>query len=453
MTRREARNSPLLLGRRLHAGARQPIGFVHPETTVAEDPNDLVSYEGESHLLCIGKTGAGKTSQAICNALSYEGSLIVFDSTGAIYEATARRRREMGQEVHAIDLRDKDRSGKGCLNPLDLAVRGGSEKAVIARSFASHVVARSGSERDSFWVDWAETMVAGAIGYAFCLAPDRQNLSTVFDLFNDDDAIYKIATLLDDKKLGLTRSTRAAFTGLLQLPERETRPSVLGSTQSALRLWDSDLIRRITGSTSFDIDALINDADERPMSIFVIVPSYRDAYRPLLRLWFGGLLTALMQREHLPKLKTLLLSDETASFGRIDSFLTAATQARSFGVQLWTHWQNPAQLEIYGKDGAHTLVDNAGVLQLLGAANLRVAQEFAALVGGIGADEIMAMGPKEQLLLMDGKLERLRRLRYFEEARFAGQYDPIMKPRSPGAQGRLPLGLPRDEDGAQPHAP
>jgi type IV secretion system protein VirD4 len=176
---------------------------------------------------------------------------------------------------------------------------------------------------------------------------------------------------------------------------------------------------------------LINASDDRPLTLYIIVPSYREAYRPLLRLWFDGLLSALMQREHLPQFRTLILSDETASFGKIQSFLTAATQARSFGIQLWTHFQNASQLQIYGADGAHTLVDNAGVLQLLGAPNRRVAQEFAALVGGIDADEIQSMGPLEQVVFMDGKLHRLRRIRYFEEARFAGHYDPVKGPAEP----------------------
>jgi type IV secretion system protein VirD4 len=398
----------------------------------AGNADDLVTYDGESHLICIGKTGAGKTAQAICNVLSYLGSMIVFDSTGSIFEATARRRREMGQQVHVIDLRDKDRSGESSLNPLDLAARAGSEQAVIARSLAASIVARTGSERDSFWLDWAETMVAGGVSYALSLEGSKRNMSTVFDLFNGDDVSYQVVELLNGKHT-LSRAARAAFTGLLQLPERETRPSVIGSTQAVLRLWDSEMIRSLTSTTSFDLDALIERADEQPMTLYIIVPSYREAYRPLLRLWFNGLLAALMQRESVPKMKTLILSDETASFGRVDAFLTAATQSRSFGVQLWTHFQNAAQLEIYGKAGAHTLVDNAGVLQLLGAANRRAAQEFASLVGGIDAEEIMAMGPDEQLLLMDGQLQRLRRLRYFEEDCFKGQYDPTVQNRKRSA--------------------
>jgi type IV secretion system protein VirD4 len=134
-----------------------------------------------------------------------------------------------------------------------------------------------------------------------------------------------------------------------------------------------------------------------------------------------------MQRKRLPARRTLIVSDETASFGKIESFITAATQARSYGITLWTHWQNIAQIQIYGTAGAHTLIDNAGVLQILGAPNHRAAQEFASLIGGITAEEIMALGPREQLAFIDGRLERLRRFRYFEEPRFAGQYDPVMK--------------------------
>jgi type IV secretion system protein VirD4 len=444
MLKRHRHSSPLLLGRTLPSASRRPIGFVQEESVTQADSDDLVTYDGESHLLCIGKTGAGKTAQAICNALSYEGSMIVFDSTGAIYDATARRRREMGQEVHAIDLRDRRHADQGSLNPLDLIMRGDKDVAFVARSFASHIVDRTGQEREAFWLDWAETMVAGGVAFALGRGPSERNMGTVFDLFNSDDVPYELAVLLDNEGSKMSRTTRSAFCGLTQLSERETRPSVIGSTQAVLRLWDSDFVRQVTNTTSFDLAALINDSDNHPMTLFVIVPSYRvQAYRPLLRLWFGGLLSALMQREQLPKLKTLLLADETASFGKVEAFLTAATQARGFGIQLWTHWQNAAQLEIYGRDGAHTLVDNAGVLQLLGAANRRAAQEFAQLVGGIDADTIMTMGPQEQLLFMDGKLQRLRRLRYFEEKQFAGQYDPIMTAHPQSMQRHLPFEPPQ----------
>ncbi len=112
--------------------------------TPAQQVGELVSYEGEGHLLSIGKTGSGKTALAISIALSYAGSLVCFDSTATIYEVAARRRREMGQEVHVIDFCDRPSPENGSLNPLHLALRSGTELAVIARSFAAQLAARIG---------------------------------------------------------------------------------------------------------------------------------------------------------------------------------------------------------------------------------------------------------------------------------------------------------------------
>jgi type IV secretion system protein VirD4 len=324
----------------------------------------------------------------------------------------------MGQRVHVLDLRDgKDKSD--CLNPLDLAVRCGTEPAAVARSFAAQFIER-GEERDRFWSDWAETMITAGIAWLLedC-PPEKRQLSTFFDLLTEGDADFAIGSLLD--KPLTSRAAAAGFSGYLQLPERETRPSVLGSTLAPLRLFDSELARRVTGSTSIDLDALIAGA---PMTLYIIVPPVRlAAYKPLLRAWLSGLLYALTQRTALPEHRTLLLCDEIASLGPMEAFLMASTMMRGWGLTLWSFWQNPSQLEIYGHQ-ARTLVDNAGVLQLFGARNRRVAQDFAALVGGVDPDAIMAMPRDAQLLMIDGEPPSIsRRIRYFEEPMFKGLYD------------------------------
>jgi type IV secretion system protein VirD4 len=156
-----------------------------------------------------------------------------------------------------------------------------------------------------------------------------------------------------------------------------------------LRFFESEIVRRVTGSTSFDIDALIAG---KPMTLYIIVPPSRlTAFRPLLRLWISGLLFALTQRNSIPEYRTLMLCDEIGNVGRIEAFLMASTLMRGFGLTLWSFWQNAAQLKIYG-DQANTLIDNAGVVQLFGARNRRMAGEFAALVGGIDADAVLKLG-------------------------------------------------------------
>jgi type IV secretion system protein VirD4 len=324
----------------------------------------------------------------------------------------------MGQEILALDLRD-DAPESGSLNPLDLALRCGTEPAAIARSFAAEIIERSDNEIERFWLDWSETAIAGACAWMLADCPrDERTLGMMFDLFNSDDVVYQLAVYLDGKgeKKVKNRAARAAFSSFISLPERDTRPSVLGTIQTYLRLFDSDLTRRLTDTSSIDIDALIAGA---PMSLYIIVPPYRlAAYKPLLRMWLSGLILAMTRRKTLPQERTLMLVDEAGQLGRMDVLLTAATLMRAFGLTLWTLWQNADQLQgIYGKQ-ANTLIDNAGVIQIFGAQNYRMAQDFANLIGGISPDELLRLQPREQVLLMESKLIRCRQLRHYEDQLF-----------------------------------
>jgi type IV secretion system protein VirD4 len=92
---------------------------------------------------------------------------------------------------------------------------------------------------------------------------------------------------------------------------------------------------------------------------------------------------------------------------------------RSWGLTLWSFWQNVAQLQIYGSH-ANTLVDNAGVVQEFGARNRRMALDLANIVGGISPDDILNMPPDQQILLIEGKLIRCRQARYYSDKEFSG---------------------------------
>ena len=84
------------------------------------------------------------------------------------------------------------------------------------------------------------------------------------------------------------------------------------------------------------------------MSLYIIVPPFRlTAYRPLLRLWLSGLILAMTQRKYPPQERTLMLCDEIGNLGQIDALLTTATLMRSWGLTLWTFWQNVAQLALW----------------------------------------------------------------------------------------------------------
>jgi type IV secretion system protein VirD4 len=323
----------------------------------------------------------------------------------------------MGQKVHVLDFHDGAETDS--LNPLDLVMRSGTEPASMARSFAAELLERTGEERERFWNDFAETVIAGGTSWLLADAsPQNRRISKLFDLFNEDDVSYKMAVALDTKEEITDRTARAAFAAFLQLPDQNTRPSVLATVQTHLRLFDSDLIRRLTDTTSIDLDALIGG---EPMSLYIKIPLMRlQAYRPLLRLWLSGLINAFTQRETPPKERTLMLCDEVGNLGRIESLLTCATLLRSFGLTLWTFWQNSAQLQIYGLQ-ANTLVDNAGVIQIFGARNHRMAQDIANLIGGISAEEVLRLPKDGQVLLIEGILKRSSQVRYYDDKAFAAK--------------------------------
>jgi type IV secretion system protein VirD4 len=400
----------LILGRT--AAQAQGLGFISRSPSVQ---GDLITYSGDSHLMTLAPTGTGKTSgPVICNALRHRGQLIVIDMKGEIYAATAQARRDMGQEVHVLDLRDDGLPGS--LNPVHLMMQSGTEPATIARTAAAELIARGESERDRFWNDWAETMIAGAIAWLITdCPPPEQRLSALFDLYNDEDVIYRLSVMMDKKEVVTDKAARAAFASFLQLPPENTRPSVMGTTQSHLRLFDSELTRRLTDTSSMDVSRFVAGD---PMTLYIIVPPFRlKAYGPLLRLWLSGLILAITERQTAPAEPTLMLCDEVGNLGRIDALLTATTLLRSFGFTLWTFWQSAAQLQAYAAQ-ANTLVDNAGVIQAFGARNLRMAQELATMIGGISAEQILSMKPDEQLLLIDGKLTRCKQVRHYSDSLF-----------------------------------
>ena len=399
--------SEYILGRRT-APART-IGFAN---RVHHATGDLITYSGDAHLLTVAPTGKGKSSgPVICNALLHPGQLIVLDPKGEIHAATAEARRAMGQEVHVLDMRDEDPI-PGSLNPLDVARRCGTESAVIGRSFAAELIER-GQERDRFWNDFSESLIGAGVAHLLDDdKPEGRHMGALFDLFNSDDVIYALAVLLDTKGKNMNRAARAAFASLLNLPDRETRPCVLGTVQSHLRLFDSELMRRLTDTSSMDVDALIAG---KPMSLYLIVPPFRlTAYRPLIRMWLSGLILAMTQRKTPPKERTLMLCDEAGRLGSMDVLLTAATLLRSSGFTLWTFFQNIDQLKVYGEQ-ANTIVDNAGVIQIFGATNKRMAQDLANIVGNVSADELLNMRADEQFLLMEGKGMRCKQVRYYNE--------------------------------------
>lgn len=403
----------------------QPVGFIR-QATAPPTPHrrEPIAYAGEGHLLTVAPTGAGKGVSAVIPALlAHDGPIVCVDPKGENYAVTAERRRQLGQQVIKIDPFGVIDGSTDQLNPFDLLALHGAVLEDDSRSLCDLLTGGVISLRDPFWDTVAGQFLSGLILYiASEEPPERRNLASLRDLFKDD-LDYELAVLLDTKGQRMNDDAYGAIAAYLAHPERETRPSVRSTAQQHLRFFGSPGVRRATERSSFDLQAFVNGA---PMSIYVIMPpSKLSSHRGLLRLWLGTLMLALTHRDIMPAQRTLLLIDEAAQLGRLEPLLQAITLLRGYGVQSWTFWQDVSQLQALYPQEWPTIVNNCAVVQLFGARNRRMAEDYAALLGGVTPETVLDLAEDEQMLLIDGNgPTTTRRVDYRKDTIFRGLWTP-----------------------------
>jgi type IV secretion system protein VirD4 len=139
---------------------------------------DLLRFDGDGHLLTLAPTRSGKgVSAVIPNLLDYMGSAFVVDVKPENAAVTARRRREMGQDVRILDPFEAVGGWDG-FNPLDLIDIDSPDAIDDARMIADMMVTVEGEGAEN--VHWNETARAFLAGLALHIkasaASEDQNL-------------------------------------------------------------------------------------------------------------------------------------------------------------------------------------------------------------------------------------------------------------------------------------
>jgi len=137
--------------------------------------HDFISYSGDRHLLTVAPTRSGKgTTQIIPNLLTYEGSMLVIDPKGENAQITAKRRKELGQEVHIVDpwgiahVEGFETSSFNPLDWLDIADMDITENAMI---LADALVVESSNDK-AFFIEEAKALLQGLI--MFVITADEE---------------------------------------------------------------------------------------------------------------------------------------------------------------------------------------------------------------------------------------------------------------------------------------
>jgi type IV secretion system protein VirD4 len=401
------------------AAKNKGIGFA--ATPSQSETPQPVWYEGP-HLATVAPSGSGKcVSCAVPTCLTYPGQLVVLDVKGELYITTHRRRREMGQQVIKLDpfrLIDDNTDG---LNPLDILSLPTAELETDCQTLAKLLSTGKGFVKDPFWELSANGLNSGVLGFiAACEPPEKRHLGRLLELIYNDDVPYGLAVLLDTKGKQMPRMAYQEIAAFLQQPERETRPSTLATAQSFLKGLNTTRVAESLLKSTFSLQGF-RTGD--PITIYLIIPPDRlSSHSAIISLWVGTLLKTIFSRTIIPRHRTLFLLDEAAALGHFPMLETAITLCRSYGVRVWTFWQDIQQIQSSFPIGWRTVLNNSA-MQTFGVASQLMAQELAAVMD-LNVSDLLALRADEQFLQLGaGKAQRCGKLNYLKDSVFKGLYD------------------------------
>jgi type IV secretion system protein VirD4 len=339
----------------------------------------VLRYDGDGHVITIAPTRTGKgVSAVIPNLLHYTGSVVVTDPKGENHAVTARRRRELGSRVHALDPFGVV-GGTAAFNPLDLIDATGPDASDDAWMLADMLVVSDGRMRDeAFWNEEARALLAGVILHVAASAPaELRNLTHVRSLLTLPPEQFEImlGEMLESEAVGGLVSRSAAR--LLQKADRE-RSGVISSAQSHTHFLDSPRMAKSLTTSSF----ALTDLKRSRVSIFLILPPERvDTHRAWMRVMTACCMLAMTRVPGPPPERVLFLLDEFANLGRMRPIERAISLAAAYGASFWLLLQDLAQLKGTYPDQWQTFIANADVLQTFGINDWETAEYISKMTG------------------------------------------------------------------------
>ncbi|MDT1064698.1 type IV secretory system conjugative DNA transfer family protein [Paracoccus sp. CPCC 101403] len=337
-------------------------------------------YDKFPHCLVVAPTRAGKgVGYVNPNVLLFPGSVVVLDVKGEIFEATARHRLSLGDEVFRFAPFDFEHSSHR-YNPLERVAKIAhpaeryTELAKIADYFLT--VSDKGNAGD-FLSEGRQLFVAAGL-----LAVERGNptigeINRILFGQGASQAAYA-AHALEVKHANAAETFRkfAAYDGKIL----SSHASVLGG--AGMALWNNPAVDYATSGHDFSFA----DLRRRPVSVYLVVNSDSiQTLAPLIRLFFGELIATLRasmpdpQREPWP---VKMILDEFDQLGRMTIVVQALKQLAGHGARVSIITQSVPGLEkIYGKEDRLSIESAAGMKLYLAANDKMTAQEISESLG------------------------------------------------------------------------
>ncbi|GMQ83200.1 MAG: hypothetical protein BMS9Abin05_2690 [Rhodothermia bacterium] len=413
-----------------------------PSGVLADGRRRLSVRRSEMGTIVSAPSGAGKSSSVIIpNVLALKnGSAIVTDLAGEIFDQTAGKKAEDGFQIAVFNLSDPSRSLS--FNPLQHSAGSHTEINKISETLVTSAFPEEGSNK--FWNDAARSAIAIIIKCVMNTDPKFANLGNVYRLCN---SFGPDGSGLDD--FVLKHADKTVFTEFLGLRSNSERTfaSLISTARTALSAFSDPNLCRITSTDTLGISTL----RERPTILYLIVRENELPYFAfMLSLLYQAIfdMAMLLPKMGEPYLPLLLLLDEVGHL-RIPGFAMYTSTLRKRSCQIVAALQSEFQLESqYGRQGAQEIL--AGSLstkiylpglpystcseleRVLGRQTLedrKTGQRFSQPLAT--ADEIRTMRDGTGIMVSGNSEPVKLRMTAFFERRDFGRYSKIPPPEIP----------------------
>lgn len=312
------------------------------------------------HILIVGGPGIGKSKAvAIPTLLKWEGSILAVDVKGELQEITAKHRKGQTYIFNPI--------GEG--DPYDPLYD--CKTVEGAQDLARTLIPVPPDSPDPFWCNTAQgILAAGALegaleGITFsdviermCTVPTEQLISEL------QQSQYKAVRVLSSVGVGIPEKTLGGVMAQLK--------------SSLLTLGADPNIEKCTSFASWTPETL-----EHNSTIYLNIPEkVLKQYRSLWTLIVNQVLRHLSGRPEDSEHPILILLDEFARLGKIESIMDALATLRSRNVHIALFIQSMAQLEeIYGQTARKVIADTCSYKLVFGAEDPETQKYFSDLSG------------------------------------------------------------------------
>lgn len=338
------------------------------------------TFQKFPHCLVVAPTRAGKgVGYVIPNTLLFNGSIVVLDVKGEIFEATSRHRQAEGDAVYRFSPFDFEHPTHR-YNPLERVARienleqRYTELAKISDYFLT--VSDKGTAGD-FLTEGRELFVAAGLLAIERGKPTIGEISRI--LFGQGATQEVYGEHAEEVKHPNAAQTFRKFAGYSDRT-LSSHASVLGG--AGMTIWNNPAVDRATSGNDFSF----TDLRKRPMSIYVVVNA--DDIRtlsPLVRLFFGELIATMRSTLPDPKIEpwpVMVMLDEFDQLGPMPIVEQALKQLAGHGARVSIITQSiPGLDNIYGENVRMSLESAAGMKLYLAANDKKTAGEISDALG------------------------------------------------------------------------